>query len=1358
MPNANIPDNLPEDRKSKNPSWINSLLENAVQWELKNNIGVISPVSYDEMTYPDIYQAVRGKMKYLQRTQDSDFDHISETDIIAMTDSAILVAIEKYAQPLKNARRNLFINLRRTFSNIREKIPGFDEQMLLQKIEILDENEINKLYLNNRALSQFVSQYFWVTRELLLFRDRDFKELFATTILQNSSSDLFSRTERAAMAYKNHGITPTLELIQELIGFYGSADKNKKKEICDFFDIKISIPEALKSSLMSESDIESIAQEEFVNIWDKIDDTARKSLVEILKYDDNYNIDLSTFDINQIDRSFSSKKIKDIITRAIHNDLEKNKTSLSPKNGITRDLVPEIWEDGIPRIHNPFLDLVKSKIVNKNWISKIKNIENLIVWSTFIFTDEADRIRYFQINETDTSIGEYEQGVSISDITGKEPNSIWEVKDTNNVTYDDFYHFLLSIDQWRVLTHEELQIIKTQDKNDNIGQDPINEDGNILDVSNTESIVTLEGFMREIDLLDPDGKAIWIEKWVSFASKWVLENGEEYDWVWSIKDISPPNISIYNQKHVEVTTLDAFLEVAKSQTFRRIAKLDTSDDLLHVLHSFWVDHDAHIQWDHIVIADHAHWDHDSHHSKNKEKKYEFFQSKSWWHIKINGFANGLVSFWEYVSSASLVDVQKKGNANKLSTKEKDWLYDDRTVSYGEFIDYLKKNDMKATTDNILVPNATDAYHPHDPHFENDFGSFMSKVGSWWSIADIMKWFSNLTHGIEHYFEKSSKLNASRFALTMWRKMGLPLDIMAQLQADEVSWVKEIIEKIQEKFKNLNGPVWRKKALHIAHNKNARPEEVGAAILHLIKWYWSLYAEDIAYAQWSESFINGLLTSCWFTWTALLDMKKKAREKSKILLGNEAGSDVSEEEMIWWFMKMMDGKSEEYPIAATLVKAMGGPSGFENAWRKDGFNGAYEKWVRQAGDLVNAEARVDHGLSALATHEYHTAIGSMEKAAEKDPSPGIQTLPVVWALGWYSKYLSTKANQKIKSYADGKWHSLHAFAFLRTRNDNDLYRHTFREALKQIAPWDVAKLDTWIKDLEYDGHTEKWTWDRVKAAINGLASIWRKYHNKWLHDMLQWKNMWLMENAQKDPIIKKYFEHFGAVHQNNSGDQPHSDDGGWYIQHGYSGSPIMNSVNNEFTWWYTLNSFDRILRKIKIDSHQLRIDKDHKERYWDPMVKIITNLGRGSQDEKVKKAQFLQYRRDILLRMNEAFSSRWEKKEDLKKQEFYKDLLRMGIDISIIFESWTDIHKKINNSSERDYLAWKEWWYAWGGAVSSEIQSVSNTVKSTISSRQDAWYQWRWRNQNWNPDFDFNTSDHFYWPIWQNPLSDGSWPD
>lgn len=116
--------------------------------------------------------------------------------------------------------------------------------------------------------------------------------------------------------------------------------------------------------------------------------------------------------------------------------------------------------------------------------------------------------------------------------------------------------------------------------------------------------------------------------------------------------------------------------------------------------------------------------------------------------------------------------------------------------------------------------------------------------------------------------------------------------------------------------------------------------------------------------------------------------------------------------------------------------------------------------------------------------------------------------------------------------------------------------------------------------------------------------------------------------------------------------------------------------------------ERTLRKIKLDSHQFRLDKDHKERYWLPAVKIIKNLYSSSQDENLKKAQFLQYREDILLRFNEAFSSRGEKFADIKKQEFYTDLLAMGIDMSIIFESGSNPKKKIQKTAEKDYMAWK----------------------------------------------------------------------
>lgn len=48
---------------------------------------------------------------------------------------------------------------------------------------------------------------------------------------------------------------------------------------------------------------------------------------------------------------------------------------------------------------------------------KIANILSLISGSVLIFQDEAEKTRYFRLDETDASIGEYDHGVVISDIT-----------------------------------------------------------------------------------------------------------------------------------------------------------------------------------------------------------------------------------------------------------------------------------------------------------------------------------------------------------------------------------------------------------------------------------------------------------------------------------------------------------------------------------------------------------------------------------------------------------------------------------------------------------------------------------------------------------------------------------------------------------------------------------------------------------------------------------------------------------------------------------------------------------------------------------------------------------------------------
>lgn len=77
-------------------------------------------------------------------------------------------------------------------------------------------------------------------------------------------------------------------------------------------------------------------------------------------------------------------------------------------------------------------------------------------------------------------------------------------------------------------------------------------------------------------------------------------------------------------------------------------------------------------------------------------------------------------------------------------------------------------------------------------------------------------------------------------------------------------------------------------------------------------------------------------ACGFSGGEINEQKAKARKKFKADVGTEAGGQITEEEMIWGFLKTMDGNAADYPMAGTLVKAMGGPSGWEKAWRKEGY--------------------------------------------------------------------------------------------------------------------------------------------------------------------------------------------------------------------------------------------------------------------------------------------------------------------------------------------------------------------------------------------------------------------------------------
>ena len=163
---------------------------------------------------------------------------------------------------------------------------------------------------------------------------------------------------------------------------------------------------------------------------------------------------------------------------------------------------------------------------------------------------------------------------------------------------------------------------------------------------------------------------------------------------------------------------------------------------------------------------------------------------------------------------------------------------------------------------------------------------------------------------------------------------LPDGVSAQIYSDIVNNSKEIIEKYENKIFGLPGPRGREKCIHIVHNKDSRPEEVMSAINYMIKSYGHLYAEDIKHFQpivnkknletadpgYFAFFDALVLTSKVGNLTA---WRRKAYEKATSEMGtvDDHENEPTEEQLIHAFCKMIDGDWDQYPYAASVVKAM-----------------------------------------------------------------------------------------------------------------------------------------------------------------------------------------------------------------------------------------------------------------------------------------------------------------------------------------------------------------------------------------------------------------------------------------------------
>ena len=851
----------------------------------------------------------------------------------------------------------------------------------------------------------------------------------------------------------------------------------------------------------------------------------------------------------------------------------------------------------------------------------------------------------------------------------------------------------------------------------------------------------------KINLLDPEGVEFGFGPGTAFIApstevgSWKTESDD----IWEVVKISGNSIDLrdsWGNESVKWYPLDEFYAFIESTgSFQRINKVKDDTEFLKKLTGYKLDAHAKLKDGKISVT------HDDH-GKETEKTVECFKSEKWGHIRIEYIRWWRVRFGEFNESGEDIEKIRKYAENKGIDKTVKSYYSWKSMSYSAFLKFINDEKFEATSDLLIrEPSLHDLGH-HDEHYHAHMEwSLLKRIMKWQNPASIIKGFEMLYHGIEHTLEKWAKLDAARFAMNTSKFLHLPDGVSAQIYSDITSASKEILEKYEQKIFGLPGPRGREKCIHIVHNKDSRPEEVMSAINYMLKSYGHLYAEDIKHYQSRVSkdsiknapagyfafFDAFVLTGK--LWGDLVGWRQKAYDRAITEMGekNDHEGEPTEEQMIHALLKTIDGNWDKHLYAASVMKANGGPSGFEKIWKFEGYDNAYKKGKDQT-QMVNAQWRLNKAISFLGTHEIYKAIGAMEMMAAKVKAPEYQAMPFVWAVWGYSGHASHAALQKLKAYAENGL-SFHAFSFLRNKEQNMLYRDTVKLALEDLIkdgriPADALeefesickRLDHWPEDAE---ETANKYW-KVHPPM-AMMKFWQKYQGRWLHDMLQGQNGWLISKSEENQTVSKYMSsirdpqagHWMQLKDPKIPSEAYAVD--WYTEHGYMNMILAKDdgrYNEEYKWMMSLHSMlNKIVFKGTAASGGRPMNDEHYEKIWTYVKRYMTSSG-GLRDKKsfnndteLQKKQYLAHREQILgyLRqeLNTMIDRAWESAEGrrrtiekvIQSYPYYSDLSDMGISPEAVFDK--EYADGIANS---DYANWTKWLRS-GGSIRATHESI-----------------------------------------------------
>ena len=1334
-----------------------NLLKEAIFRELWNPI---HPEKFNEYKKKQTtYNKAIEKNMYDLRSEDMDTWGSITDDAIQSetTTSNIAESIVRMSQNLVLMRKRAFDRAIELFPNIINQWPTWS-RTLDSAIQLMDETELKTASTRTQYMRKFIHATFPLLKWEMPTEKKDFEEVFTghETVFDEAGKSRFIGIYRNYTKYNQVPDTDDLDFILEA---YSDADDTEKKRILTALWVTLTIKQAYDLKLIDTKFLEALAMKEMQDIFVMLDEEQKISFIRWLRQDNTYVIVASDFDTRELWSVLKDKRRRRILAReiartlsidtpdseikqeqSIESEIRKRKLKeLELKNKTSEEDIPEEWD-----LFDEFVDEMSGRLRQKDGSPQIENIKVLKTpWAVISYMHEDGSTQYVRVKrvrDTDGKPLDAEDGGTngielewLSVVSGS-----LRKNQNFSVSYDQFRDFLASAKNANILESSSFDDLIT-DKPDEAGKN-----GKIFDARPiiSEEPVTASNIAAKINLIDSVGTAYGFEVGTVFIApvEYEATDGEtkkttSHDGVWTISQIQWDTISltdpswIVSERNIAIAGLYELL--ANTQGFQRVGKIKWDQDMIKELAPYSKIGDIKLSDAGKLLIERS-LDDGHGHKEKKEVEVSCFKSEKWWHIRLESIRDGIVRFWEFDDGGN--DPTKiKNYAEKHGLdKEIQGLYRWKRMSYASFIRYLEQEKLEATTDDPILP-AGKIHHElghedHAPHAHMEWSLF-KRVMKWQNPASIWKWFEMIYHSIEHTLEKWAKLDAARFALGTSNFLWLPDAVSAQVYSDITTASKEIVEKYEQKIFGLPGPAGRLKCIHIVHNRDSRPEEVMSAINYMLKSYGHLYAEDIKHYQPKVTkknletadpgyfaFFDGLVIT-----SKIWDLKtwrKDAYDRAVKEMGTEDDheNEPTEEQLIHALCKMIDGDWGKYPYAASVIKAIGWPGGFEKAWKFEWFDNAHKKGKEQT-QMVNAQWRLNKSVSYLETHEIYKAMGAMESMAAKVKEPEFQAMPFIWAVWWYSKFASHTALQKLKGYAENGL-SFHGYAFLRNEAGNTVYKNTVKLALHEMGGKEkVDEFEALCNKLEFDSDDKK----KTKWAALAMMKFWQRNCNNGLNDMLQGNNGWLTAKAKEwDPTIQEYLKIFYGAHAMQLTDP--SIPGGefgmdWYKEHGYQ-NMIMTK------WEDGLRSLSSMLNKIRYTTTNRwgkPMDKEHEVKIWQYvntyMEKWLRDTKSFLNNEQLQKEQFFLHREELLEHFAGQLSAGEvtdpliiERLVNAKEYGYFQDLANLGIDPKGIFSA--DIAR---SNREDDYRRWKE-----GRKVGSSLLSEASTpdIRASFQKKTD----------------------------------------